>query len=352
MREVFASAMGQYDNLGDTVLRRPYLRTLRELGPLNVFVGNRPDDYLSALGIESTDVLFRDSAQWRRAISRSITRQGAVYAFNAGEIETTRPYAMHYLRVAPLLAANRLRGGRALHVGLGVRRPTRWVPAIRGTLRLCDVVSWRDHDSQMTMKTGGVAPDWGFAEGADDATLLERAAVGGQRSVVVAPRHNGARFADDWCERFAAVAEELDLEIVVAAQTVRDNAAAEVLARKWSAETVLWDSPHHAAHEIRLREAYSQAAVVVSERLHALVLGATEGATPVAVADAPRAKAVRTIRSAGLAEFAVSSTVTASIDPAVLGRASSSSHETATQVISARRGIETLKERVRRAVAH
>ena len=55
--QVYASAVGQYDNLGDTVLRRGFLDGLRRVGPLNVFVGKRDADYLSALGLGEADTL-------------------------------------------------------------------------------------------------------------------------------------------------------------------------------------------------------------------------------------------------------------------------------------------------------
>lgn len=339
MTEVFASAMGQYDNVGDTVLRRPFLRALRGAGKLNVFVGNRSEDYISALHLDDTDRLFRDSSSWRKAVTRAITRNGAVYAFNAGEIEVTRPYAAHYVRLAPLLVANKLRGGRSLHIGLGVRRPTRWIPAVRGVLSLCDMVSWRDEISQQTMGLGHVAPDWAFAEGASDAALTARMTQ--QRNTVVfAPRYNGAQPDEAWCERFAEMADRLGLNIVVAAQIQRDNAVVDVLAKRWGAEAVVWEDGHHARQETRLRRAYAEARVVVSERLHALVIGATEGAVPVALGHAPSDKAYRTIRGAGLPALGVSANVLADADVKVLQDASTRSTEVCARVGDARRKLD------------
>ncbi|WP_144795953.1 polysaccharide pyruvyl transferase family protein [Microbacterium paludicola] len=351
MGEVFASAMGQYDNVGDTVLRRPFLRALRDAGPLNVFIGTRSDEYLSALGLSGDERLFRDSNAWRKAISREMIRGGMTYAFNAGEIEVTRPYAAHYLRLAPLLAASKLRGGRAIHVGLGVRRPTRWIPAVRATLRLCDAVSWRDDMSRKVVSLGTTAPDWAFAEGAPNDQLDQRAQDMSRSSLVFAPRYNGIQPDDEWCARFAQAATSLNLRIVVAAQIQRDNPVAEELARKWDAEAVLWDDADHSRQEHKLRLAYSGARVVVSERLHALVIGATEGAVPVALGTSPADKALRTIDGAGLAPLYITPT---SVDDAILDAlttASVQSGKLATSVRRARAELDEMKARIHALIA-
>ena len=54
MTRVFCNPAGQRDNLGDSVLRRPYLAALREGGDLHVLVGDDAD-YASGLGITGVD---------------------------------------------------------------------------------------------------------------------------------------------------------------------------------------------------------------------------------------------------------------------------------------------------------
>jgi hypothetical protein len=98
---IFASAMGQIDNVGDTVLRRACLDALPEAGELQAFVGARADAYLSGLGLHSEDRPYRTSTEWRRDISRSTLREASVYVFNAGEIESQRGYALRYWRHRP-----------------------------------------------------------------------------------------------------------------------------------------------------------------------------------------------------------------------------------------------------------
>lgn len=347
MKQLFASAMGQYDNVGDTVLRRPFLRALRQLGPLNVFVGTRPDEYLSGLGLDGTERLYRDSSSWRRAVRKSMAGGRALYAFNAGEIEATRPYAAHYIRLAPLLAINRLRGGNAVHVGLGVRATTRWVPAVRSTLRLCDEVTWRDRYSESIMDVGGYAPDWAFAEGASDEDLRARTNSVGCDTLVVAPRYNGKALSGAWAADVSRAASSLGLQIVVVAQIGRDNPVAEALASEMGGEAVLWEGADHATHEQKLRATYSQARVVVSERLHALVIGATEGAVPVAIGHGRADKAWRTVTSAGLPELGIAAPEVPERVFDTLRIAESQRNEVSTAVIKARHALQQVELRLR-----
>ncbi len=295
---VFASAMGQIDNVGDTVLRRAFLDTLRQAGPLQVFVGARSDHYLSGLKLHADDRVYRTSAQWRREISRSTLREASLYAFNAGEIELQRAYALRYLRLLPHLALNRLRGGRAIHTGFGIRQNTLWRLPVTITLRLCNLVTWRDAYSRGAMGVGHVAPDWAFATGAADADLLTSTA---QRPLLaLAVRYNGRRPSNEWLVALRGLADTLGLEIVAVAQIERDGPLAEELAAHVGGTALVWDSPDHLAQEHKLRAVYQRSLLVVSDRLHAAVIGLTEGALPLVIADEGPSKAARTLDAVGI----------------------------------------------------
>jgi hypothetical protein len=296
--KVFASAMGQVDNVGDTVLRRAFLNAIRPAGELQVFVGSRDDSYLSGLGLAPGDVLFRRSDEWRREISRTTWREPMLYAFNAGEMELQRSYAVHYLRLAPLLLASKLRGGHAVHAGLGIRTSTAWRHPIAATLRLCDVVSWRDPYSRTSMGLGTVAPDWAFALGSPDAYLRTDAAD--RPLLAVSVRYNGERPDDTWVRTVRDLATALGLRIVTVAQILRDGPLAEELAVELGGEAHTWDGWNHAAQEAKLRAIYRRSALVITDRLHAAVIALTEGALPLGLADSPTAKVTRTLGAAGI----------------------------------------------------
>ena len=295
---IFASAMGQIDNVGDTVLRRAFLDALREAGELQVFVGSRADSYLSGLGLQGADRLYRTSTDWRREISRSTLREASVYAFNAGEMELQRAYALRYLRLAPHLALNRLRGGHAVHTGFGVRQNTKWRIPVAATLRLCDLVAWRDDYSRGAMGLGRIAPDWAFATGAAEADLL--ASTPERPLLAVSVRYNGRRPNSEWIQAMRGLAGTLGLEIVAVSQIERDGPLAEELAVKLGGTALVWDGPDHAEQEEKLRAVYQRSLLVVTDRLHAAVIGLTEGALPLVIAEGGHSKAVRTLDAVGI----------------------------------------------------
>lgn len=300
---VLASAVGQFDNVGDTVLRRGYLDHLRTLGPLTVWVGDKSDDYLSGLGLQPGDTVVREAGQWRRTVSRRLLSGRGVYAFDTGETEVRRGFALRYLRLAPLLLVHRLRGGTAVLTGVGVREPHPWRHVIAAVLRLCRAVTWRDAASRRMMGLGEVTPDWAFALGADAATLRDAEtprpllAISVRQGLSHAARE---RPDDRWVEAVRALADDLGLQPVVVAQIERDGDLARDLAARLDCEAVTWLDASHARQEQRLRETYRRSAAVLSDRLHAVVIAATEGAVPIALSTGPLDKTSRTLEGAGI----------------------------------------------------
>ena len=348
--QVYASAMGQYDNVGDTVLRRGFLDALRKVGPLNVYVGERDDDHLSALGLQDGDTLYRTSPEWRSRLSRALSRERSLYAFDTGETEAQRAFAMRYLRLAPLLLASRLRGGVSAHVGFGVREPTPWRVPIGAVLRLCSVVTWRDDYSRSFMGVGSVSPDWAFALGSSDEFLLTDTqprpylAIAFRQGLSHAGRDKPT---DAWIATVRRMADELGLIPIVLAQIERDGPLALELADRLGCEAVVWEGPHHAKQEERLRAAYRLSAAVLSDRLHGLIIAATEGAVPIALAASEHDKASRTLAGVGITGTTVERTMP-DYDAAyaVVSSAIQRRGEVAERVVAARAAIDALSDRL------
>ena len=192
----------------------------------------------------------------------------------------------------------RRRGGHAVHAGLGIRTSTAWRHPIAATLRLCDVVSWRDPYSRTSMGLGTVAPDWAFALGSPDDFLSTDTAD--RPLLAVSVRYNGERPNDEWVRKVRGLATTLGLQIVTVAQIRRDGPLAEELAGELGGEAYPWDGWNHAAQEAALRATYRRSALVVTDRLHAAVIALTEGALPLGLADSPTAKVTRTLSAAGI----------------------------------------------------
>ncbi|UZN04119.1 polysaccharide pyruvyl transferase family protein [Cellulomonas sp. S1-8] len=352
--DVFVSAVGQHDNIGDTVLRRAYLDVVRPLGRLHVFVGDKPDGYVAGLRLGGEDVVHRAPASWRAAVRQGLLT-GACYGFDSGETEVRRPYAKRYARLAPLLAVNRARGGIALQVGTGVREAQAWRLPISAVLRLCDVVTWRDGFSRDLMRVGTVAPDWGFALGPDETTL--RADTDRPLLAVAVRQGTGdvRREPPDaaWAARVRTLADGLGLTPVVVTQVGRDGPTGDRLAHDLGAEHVAWHDDDHAGQEDRLRDVYRRCRYVLSDRLHVVVVAATEGAVPVGLtaATAPGGapdKVERTLTAAGLVGTCLPRDVT-DVDRAHATLAGIRRDDVVDAVLDARAQLAVLADRIHAA---
>lgn len=153
------------------------------------------------------------------------------------------------------------------------------------------------------MGFGEVTPDWAFALGADDEVLLDTNHP--RRYLAIAIRQGLSHAARDkptasWVEAVGALAQEFDLEPIVVAQIERDGPLAEELAGRLGCESLIWPDDNHARQEQRLRAVYRDSEIVLSDRLHAVVIAATEGAVPIALSTGPMDKVTRTLEGAGI----------------------------------------------------
>lgn len=292
---VLVSALGQRDNLGDTALRRAFFDVLRGFGPLTVFVGGQSAGYISGLGVRDDDILVRDRAEWRRALLAG-AMGGMLYAHNAGESGAAGRHALRYGRLAPILLLNRLRGGTNVHVGVGIRAPGRGRIVVACVLRLMHIVQWRDQWSAQYIGVGGVAPDWALRLGDPE----EGEGSGIRDVLAVSLRYDGAAPSPGLVNAIRQAARQLDLRVLVVAQIRRDEQMARKLAALVGGEHVRWDDDDMMRQEQRIRLVYRASRIVLSDRLHALAIGVTEGALPVALVSNRREKAWRTLDSAGL----------------------------------------------------
>ena len=186
MTRVFAIGRGQYENIGDIVLRRQLLDWVRPVGEMHVYVGSSPAGYDEGLGLRPEDRVYRSLREWYRVALAAAVRGDAAYAFKPGEIQLTLVGMKEHLSLLPLLLALKLRGGHAVRAGVGTRN---FAPLPRALMRpsiaLSDRTLWRDDATGAYMGTGEVMPDLAFGEGADDAAVASFAAPSPERDVLV-----------------------------------------------------------------------------------------------------------------------------------------------------------------------
>lgn len=302
MRSIFVPAIGQFDNIGDIVLRRPLLRWLREAGPLQVFVGPAPSAYVEALELQAGDTVYYSFIRWYLAAFREGMRGRLHYAFKPGEIQLSLVGLKEHVAAVPLLLLARITGGRVVRIGSGTRNFARWPRLfLAPSLALSNLVLWRDAETAAHLGCGGVMPDLGFADGEGISLHQPRPWI------VVSMRGDRKAVSDVWVDAVRQLADRLGLRLRVVTQVARDTAMSRDLALRLGADLIDWDGLEHVSQERRLQAAYRESAVVVSDRLHVLIAAFTHGAVPVAPLTDGSGKVARHFHAAGIEGIALDS---------------------------------------------
>lgn len=295
-RSVSFVARGPDGNLGDVLLRRAFIQALRSWdAPIHVFVGQASREFIDGLELDSSDVVHRSKLRFFGAQSCEIIRGRHVVVANTGELRGSWKQVANLGTLALLAAIARLRGGAALISGVSfVPTAGFLVPIFRVLFRLFGTITWRDQDSQDMLKLGSVAPDWGFS-------LRPLALHPAERSnVLVSLRGDRPRPSAAYIKGLRDLSDELGCQLVVACQVKEDRDACIELARSLSAELLDWPVElSHRTQEDRLRGAMSRSRLIISDRLHVLVLGLVEGAPPVSVHEYRGTKMVRHFKVVG-----------------------------------------------------
>lgn len=298
---VFVWATGQDENIGDSLLRRAYIASLREYGDVSPWTGRASDEFLAGLGLSTSERAFRSYAEWYWAALRSGWARPTVVAVNAGEVPVSRKGALRMLTLAALILWTRIRGGQGVWVGAGVprkgvRKFLAWPYVLVASL--CKYVRFRDSESRSVLAaTGDVAPDWAFALGTattewkprDDRSLL---------AVVI--RGDRERPSVEWISWIRETADLHGLAPIVVVQVRRDAAMADWLAEEIGGSVSSWESGDHRSREAEVRRIYAESALVVGDRLHGLIVGATEGALPLGWVETSTGKVRRHFDTVGL----------------------------------------------------
>lgn len=298
MSEVHAWATGQDDNIGDTLLRRALLSHVGPGHRLSLFVGRASDDFVKGLGVPPESRAFWSFPRWAASAARAALRGRSVLLLNAGEVAVSRRGGLRIATLVPVIWLTRARGGHAAWVGAAspVLRPG-WIWVYRLAARACAPVSWRDRDTQRLMRRGALVADLGFGLG----TPVEQwAPVDERHALVVSLRGDRPPPTDEWLGWVRDLAAEHDLRILVVSQVGTDASRGEQLARSLGGDALPWRGNDHLANEEQVREVYARSSVVISDRLHVLVVAATEGAIPLGWVESGRGKVRRHFDSIGL----------------------------------------------------
>ncbi|WP_157096444.1 glycosyltransferase [Microbacterium arborescens] len=271
-RAFFINPSGQRDNIGDSVLRRPYIEALRSVGRVHVLVGG-DEQYASGLGLSSADHVYTSRRSWLLSALRHGLSGRLHYAMNAGEIVLRGDFIRTSVWQLPIMLVARCGGGRVVAWGIA-RRAGRQpaLPLLRLSLALCTSVYWRDQTSALGASEV-VMPDWAFSASELTSSDADRSRL------VVSFRSDRPALSDEQVDALRSYADREGLVLTVATQVRRDEESGRALAVRLDAELMEWPpASSHAEQERRVRELYRSAAMVVSDRIHVLILAAMEGA--------------------------------------------------------------------------
>lgn len=153
-----------------------------------------------------------------------------------------------------------------------------WSLPYRAVAKRAKLAAFRDAETVRLLGAGIVSPDWAFSLGSDIASW-PRPESRSRLAVLL----RGARPvpSDEWIAWLKAIADEFALRLTFISQVRRDNDLADQLAERMGGESICFpEGTDHADQEKLVREVYKETRIAVSDRLHGLIVAATEGAVP------------------------------------------------------------------------
>lgn len=294
----FVSLTGPAGNIGDALIRRETLAWASGTSDeLVAYVGDAPDVWLKQLGLPEGTVVLRSKRSVPRWLWLLVTApRRPVLVFEAGEIPLDRGNGLRELVFLAETVIVRLKGGVVVRPPRGIRAPS-W-PALaihRLAARLSQVTLWRDASTMAVARCGRLAPDIGFSAGV-------RAGLAWSERTELLVSLRGARSLPDarWLRAVREAAEGAGLSIRTVVQVREDEDRAREVAQLLGGAFDAWGDTDPLAQEERLRERYDAAQVVISDRMHVLVLAALSGAVPVELVPRPTAKIANAFAAIGL----------------------------------------------------
>ena len=287
---------GPYKNVGDALIRRRALSWAREVGPVTVLLGGSSSKVWSeALGLTPDDTILRSKSAWVRAAFSLSSRP--VLFIEPGEFNTDRRFLSFHAFMLSVALLVRLRGGTVAQMPRSLARRSALGTALyRSTLGRRGSVLWREKPSWIFFREkGDVVPDIAFDD-PDSVTTTSH-----PRDLMIVSTRSDRPSLDDrhlqWIKDFAA---DRGLSLVTVSQVAEDDSRTVELARALDARPVLWGYNSSNEQEALVRDLYARSVLVLSDRLHVLVLAALHGASPTEIVPSPNGKAAKHFDAVGL----------------------------------------------------
>lgn len=323
---VYVVSTGVSGNLGDAVIRRRVLAWVEGIGERHIYVGGTTPGWLEQLQLAPDDIVYPAAArrQWLKGLLFGRRTRALVY--DPGEVPLGTAHLKPELVFLVIALWSRLRGTYVVRPPRAVAH-YHWATGTlhRWSCRLSNVVMWRDEDSKDRMGVGRLVPDTAFNEPAGPSTSAPR------DRLLLSLRAARAFPSDAWFEAVAAVASREGLRLTVTSQVDEDEARSAQLAARLDCELIPWGEDGDLSRERSRRLTYAESTMVVSDRLHVLLLAAQAGAVPVEIVEHPKRKVATHFAAVGLNDVSLDVTgmSAAAIDQWMTGRLAGASEITA-----------------------
>lgn len=301
-KQVYVVSTGVSGNLGDAVIRRRVLAWVEGLGQRHVYVGNTTPGWLEQLQLPGEDEIY--PASRRRAWLRGLLwGRGRVLVFDPGEVPLGKAHLKSEIVFLVMCAWLRVMGGTVVRPPRAVAH-YHWATgtAHRWGCRLSQTTLWRDRPSLERMRCGKLVPDTAFAE--PEGPHSDQA----RNLLVLSLRAARDKPDSAWFDAIRRFARDRDLQVLAVSQVDEDESRTADLAEELEdvgARFVPWGDDGDLAREQRVRALYARSAVVVSDRLHVLLLAAKAGAVPLEIVPRPAPKVATHFATAGIDDISL-----------------------------------------------
>lgn len=292
----FVSLTGPAGNIGDALIRRGTLGWAKGTSDeLIAYVGEAPDVWLTQLGVPDGTRVLRGKKSVPKWLWLLATSRGRpVLVLEAGEVPLHKGNALRELVFLTETVIVRLKRGVVVRPPRGIRgatQPSLWFHSLAA--KASQIALWRDAVSARLVGSTTVVPDIGFTDVRDGQAWENRG------ELIVSLR--GARPMPNaaWIAAVKTFAAHHSLTIRTVVQVREDEERSREVADALGATFEPWEADA-VTQEATLCERYDGAKIVISDRMHVLVLAALGGAVPVELVPHPTGKITEAFAAVGL----------------------------------------------------
>jgi hypothetical protein len=268
--------MAQEDNLGDIEIRKKLLHSIASTG-IDIFVlrGDSSDSYVEAFENASNCRWFTSAASLQIALLVRLLSGDHLHFFIApGPARfSSKPKAIAKSLVnLTNMALARISGGTAHIVGRAYRGTgvTRLIEIT--SIKLATSATVRDELSSQNVN--------GKAKALPDLAFFGQPFSGGERRYLAICVREENDIQETAFGELISAGRALNLVPIFVTQVKRDNPWMKRMANQYKTEIVEWTDASHQEQRNRVEAVYRGSRVVVSNRLHGLIMSAMAGAQP------------------------------------------------------------------------